>query len=265
MASDYGPTNMDDDAYDYNKSHYDYDEYDNDEEYDDYASCYNDTDDDDNYIASSRDHQDVTINDNKENNNTTFDRNDSNNNASNNKEPIAHNNTTTCATKHQAGREKALESKPDQISGGDLDDHTSKTTPEQISDGDLDLGTAAIGFLPHFAFYLTVEPITCLWPQWTSMMHILSNIWLLNLPLSRGSTTIPTHLQETSGVIQLKRSKQRWNGRVPLFMGLQKKLQTYWQWKSQMNYMIFYGETCLEQRQEGWQDVVEQYSQQEGC
>jgi len=53
------------------------------------------------------------------------------------------------------GREEALEAEPDKISGGDLDDHASKSTPEQISDGDPDLAFLAIPFLLHFFLYLT--------------------------------------------------------------------------------------------------------------
>jgi len=41
------------------------------------------------------------------------------------------------------GREETLEAKPDQISGGDLDDHALELTPLQISDGNLDMVTAA--------------------------------------------------------------------------------------------------------------------------
>jgi len=67
----------------------------------------------------------------------------------------AHDSASTCATDHQSGREEASEAEPDQISGGDLDDHESKSTPEQISDGDPDLASLAIDFLPHFAFYST--------------------------------------------------------------------------------------------------------------
>jgi len=67
----------------------------------------------------------------------------------------AHDSASTRATDHQSGREEASEAEPDQISGGDLDDHESESTPEQISDGDPELASSAIDFLPHFAFYST--------------------------------------------------------------------------------------------------------------
>jgi len=136
--------------------------------------------------------------------------------------------TSTHATKHRLGREGTLDTKPDQISGGDLDDHTSKSIPEQISDGDLDLVHAAIDVLLHFAFYLTKHLVE---PTNMSLASINFNEAYIQQPIVVEPATFweaydhpdPFKRDEWHNAIRKELAKMEWKS--PTILNLLKMLQ----------------------------------------